>query len=107
VGHRTGLEECRKSRPPLGFVTRTVQPVTSRYTDYATPVVKCLFVALGIQHAQGLRRIAIYGLSDSTIFLPTISLKAQFSQNKVIEHKMCALIFPANFVRNILHPKKK
>jgi len=31
-GTRTGLDGCRKYRPPLGFDPRTVQPVASRYT---------------------------------------------------------------------------
>jgi hypothetical protein len=29
-------EQVRKISPPLGFYPRTVQPVASRYTDYAT-----------------------------------------------------------------------
>jgi hypothetical protein len=29
--------EPEKSRPSLGFNTQTVQPVASRYTDYAVP----------------------------------------------------------------------
>ena len=33
VGPRAGLDGCGKSRPPLGFEPRTVQPVASRYTD--------------------------------------------------------------------------
>jgi hypothetical protein len=33
VGPRAGLDGCGKSRPPLGFDPRTVQPVESRYTD--------------------------------------------------------------------------
>ena len=33
VGPRAGLNACGKSRPPPGFVPRTVQPVSSRYTD--------------------------------------------------------------------------
>jgi hypothetical protein len=33
VDSRAGLEECEKSRSPLGFGPRTVQPVASRYTD--------------------------------------------------------------------------
>ena len=33
---RTGLDRCGKSRAPPGFDPRTVQPVASRYTDYAT-----------------------------------------------------------------------
>jgi hypothetical protein len=36
VGPRAGLERCGKSRPQSGFDLRTVQPVASRYTDYAT-----------------------------------------------------------------------
>ena len=30
----------RKISPPLGFDFRTVQPVASRYTDYAVPAAK-------------------------------------------------------------------
>ena len=37
VGLRAGLDGCGKSRPPPGFDPRTVQPVASRYTDYAIP----------------------------------------------------------------------
>jgi len=36
VGPWAGLDRCGKSRPPPGFDPRTVQPVASRYTDYAT-----------------------------------------------------------------------
>ena len=35
-----GLEICGKFRPPPGFDPRIVQPVASRYTDYATRVHK-------------------------------------------------------------------
>jgi hypothetical protein len=37
VGPRAGLDGCGKSRPPPGFDPRTVQPVASRYTDWAIP----------------------------------------------------------------------
>ena len=38
VGHRVGLDGYGKSRPPPpGFDPRTVQPVASRYTDWAIP----------------------------------------------------------------------
>ena len=36
MGPRAGLDRCSKSCPPPGFDPRTVQPVASRYTDYAT-----------------------------------------------------------------------
>jgi len=35
VGPRAGLDRRGKSRPPPGFDPQTVQPVASRYTDYA------------------------------------------------------------------------
>ena len=36
VGPRAGVDKCGKFRPLPGFDPRTVQPVASRYTDYAT-----------------------------------------------------------------------
>jgi hypothetical protein len=49
VDPRAGLDRCRKSRPPPGFDPRTVQPVASRYTDWATrPFSKvCILYILG------------------------------------------------------------
>jgi hypothetical protein len=35
VGARAGLNGCGTSRPQPGFDPRTVQPVASRYTDWA------------------------------------------------------------------------
>jgi hypothetical protein len=40
VGPMGGLDRCGKSRPPLGFDPRTVQPVASRYTELAIPAHK-------------------------------------------------------------------
>ena len=37
VGPLAGLDGCEKSRPLPGFDPRTVQPVASRFTDYAVP----------------------------------------------------------------------
>jgi hypothetical protein len=34
MGPRAGLDGCRKSRLPLGFDSRTVQTVASRYINY-------------------------------------------------------------------------
>jgi len=36
VGPRANLDGRGKSRPPLGFETQAVQPITSHYTDCAT-----------------------------------------------------------------------
>jgi hypothetical protein len=42
LGPRAGLDRCGKCRPPPGFDPRTVQPVVSRYTDWATrPTTGC------------------------------------------------------------------
>jgi len=38
VGPRAGLDRCGKSRFPLGFDARTVQPVASLYIE-----VMCVF----------------------------------------------------------------
>jgi hypothetical protein len=40
VGIRASLDGCGKSHPPPGFDHRTVQPVASRYTDWAKPAHK-------------------------------------------------------------------
>jgi len=39
VGPRAELDGCGKSRPPLGFDPRTVQPVASRYMPYLHELV--------------------------------------------------------------------
>jgi hypothetical protein len=38
-----GLDVCEKSRPPPGSDPRTVQPVASRYTDWAIPAHTFIF----------------------------------------------------------------
>jgi hypothetical protein len=43
VGPRDVLDECGKSRSSLGFETRTVQPVASRYTEYVILVHSFIF----------------------------------------------------------------
>ena len=50
VGPRAGLGGCGKSRPPPGFDPRTVQPVSSRYTDNAIPAHKITSKLEGINH---------------------------------------------------------
>jgi len=52
-----------------------------------------MFVALSIQHAMRMCHIAICHLPLSTIFFHIFSLMARFAEKKVIEHKMCVLIF--------------
>ena len=48
---------------------------------------ECVFVALGINHAICMRRIFVCGLSGSTIFFHLITLKARFSEEKLLNMK--------------------
>jgi hypothetical protein len=43
---RASLDGCGKSRPPLGFDPRTVQPVASGYTDWTIPAPKSVQLRL-------------------------------------------------------------
>ena len=69
---------------------------------------KCLFVALVIQNAKRSLRIILPSVACPALqYFPTLSHKRQDFRKKVIEHKMCVLIFSTTFVVNISHSKKK
>ena len=73
----------------------------------STAYSECVIVALGIENARRMRHIFICGLPTSTPFFHIISYMARFSGGKkVIENKMCILIFAPTSVRNISHSKK-
>ena len=60
---------------------------------------KCVFVALGMQHAMRMRHIVIYGLPRSTVCFH-ISHEEQdlLKKETVIEPKMYVLMFCTVFV---------
>ena len=55
VGPRLGVHRCGKSRAPPGFDPRIVQPVASRYTDWATrPTtnIRCQQILIKLPHIK-------------------------------------------------------
>jgi len=57
-----------------------------------------VFVALDIKHAMHMSHIFISGLSGSAIFFQFYPMNSIIlGKKKVIEHKMCVLIFSTKF----------
>jgi len=64
VNSRVGVDGSHPS-PPVGFDPRTVQPVASRYTDYATqPTIYILlpFLFLWYVRVQGRATLNYFGI---------------------------------------------
>jgi len=85
----------------------SLQPLLQWKSNEHYRIWLCVFVALGIQHVMRMRLIFIYGLPVCKIFFTLSHKRHDFSEKKVIEHKMCVLIFSTSFVWNISHSKKK
>jgi hypothetical protein len=60
-----------------------------------------VFVALVIQHAERMRRIMLSSVASLALlnFFSTLAREWNDNRNKVIEHKMCVLIFSTTFGR--------
>ena len=58
-----------------------------------------MFVALVIQHAERMRRIMLSSVASLALlnFFSTLAREWNDNRNKVIEHKMCVLIFSTTF----------
>jgi len=68
---------------------------------------ECMFLALLIHHAMRMRRIILSSVSCPAVqYFSTLSHKRHDFRKKVIEHRMCVLIFCTIFVWNISHSKK-
>jgi hypothetical protein len=52
-----------------------------------------VYAPLAIQHAVPVLHIIIFGLTGCTIFFPHYLISGTIFEKKVIEHKVCVLIF--------------
>ena len=85
------------------YVNRNIERLSCNY--YCSGKAKiiayfecvCVCVALVIQKVIRMRHSIICGLSNSTIF-STLSQKRQDFRRKIIEHKMCAVLFSTPFI---------
>jgi hypothetical protein len=67
---------------------------------------RCVSVALVIQHAMRMRRIILSSLDCPALGFSTLSHNGTiFRKKKVIEAKMCVLIFSTVFVSDISHSR--
>ena len=66
-----------------------------------------MFVALGIQHAMGMRHIAICGLQGLYIICPYYLINGEIVEKKELLYiKYMIFIFSVTFVLDISHCKK-
>jgi len=66
-------------------------------------VCVCERIALAIEHAMRMRRVVIFSLSGSTIFVHIISQTVRSSKKKKFtEHNMRVLIFSPNLTETFL-----
>jgi hypothetical protein len=67
---------------------------------------ECGFVALVVQHAMRMRHFMPSVASPALSYFSTLSHKRHDYRIKVVEYKMCVLIFSTTFVSNIFHVKR-
>ena len=75
------------------------KPISVKYSE-------CVSAALVTQHAKPMCPIILSLVCLAMQNFSTLSQKRHDFRNKVIEHKMCVLIFHTRFVWNISHFKK-
>jgi len=94
------------------YIWRNIEPRSRKHCCCGKAVIvsyyRCVFVALGIQHAKRMSGIILLSVACQTVpCFSTLSYKSlDFRGKEVTKHKMCVLIFSTTFVRNLSHSKK-
>jgi len=73
-------------------VQQLLQEISNNYL-----LRKCMFLALGTQHAMHMRHIIICDFSGSTIFFHHYLINSMIFEKKITVHEMCVLIFSTAF----------
>jgi hypothetical protein len=74
-GRKSRSGQVRKISPPSGFDLRTVQPVGSCYTNYATRPNKNLIKSLKFRNSHGCEEISNKLLKINYLFIHLIEIK--------------------------------
>ena len=82
MGPRTGLDRFRKISPPPVFDPRTVQPVASRYNDYATRPINTVITS---------QIFTVVFLQSSSTF-GLLQLAVYFIYNEVLEKRIASVV---------------
>jgi hypothetical protein len=93
------IKHVKQMRHIISFVVCPAVPYFSTLSHIGVTYSECVSVALVIKHAKQMRRIISSVACPAVPYFSTLSHKRHnFRKKKVIERKVCVLIFSAAFV---------
>jgi len=96
--HRNSIPDCPLRSWSLYRLSYPAHNHCCRGKAISITYCEFVFVVLGIRYEMRMTRIIICSLPRFTITFLTFSHKRQDFRKKIIEHKMCVLIFSTMFV---------